>query len=452
MKRCIGKFHCWPVIALGVAVTVGPRLQAAPPGNRTTRKPLPVSVKTIGPDALEGGLLAFSLDDGILLRGADEDQRVPLMDVVQVHTATTISSHSSKESAFTLVGGDRLFGRISGAENESVVVETTDLGSLVVPLESIIRIDTTRAHQPEYTEIVEWFHQTGQGRPGTVLASVGSRVASPHFGQERRTNAVTTLNPNADPGAESGDDLILLANGDIVRGFIIAIDEEGVAIESSLGETKVPHPFVLAVRFASPPAQPPARPFLLVTLQHSGRFTVTDMDWSTHAVELQLVDGQQIRVDAERIVRVDVVGGRWEWLPAHRPISYEHTPMLSLGWDYANHRNVLGGPITVAGEVFEHGVGVHSRSRLTYELKGAYHTFVTRFGIDDDSGPFADVSVLILVDGKTRFEKTGVCRGTLHGPIRLDIARANRIELITDFGRNGDLQDRFNWVEPALIR
>jgi hypothetical protein len=165
-----------------------------------------------------------------------------------------------------------------------------------------------------------------------------------------------------------------------------------------------------------------------------------------------LLSPSHVRVEAERIVRIDVVGGRWEWLSAHTPISYQHTPMLSLGWEYVNDRNVLGGPITVAGGTFEHGVGVHSRSRLTYDLKGVYRTFVTQFGIDDDSGQFADVSVLILVDGKPRFEKTGVRRRTLHGPIRLDITRANRIELIADFGRNGDLQDRFNWVEPALIR
>jgi len=25
-------------------------------------------------------------------------------------------------------------------------------------------------------------------------------------------------------------------------------------------------------------------------------------------------------------------------------------------------------------------------------------------------------------------------------------------KLIVDFGKNGDLQDRFNWVESALIR
>jgi len=34
----------------------------------------------------------------------------------------------------------------------------------------------------------------------------------------------------------------------------------------------------------------------------------------------------------------------------------------------------------------------------------------------------------------------------------LDVRCANRIELVVDFGENGDMQDRFDWVEAALIR
>jgi hypothetical protein len=72
--------------------------------------------------------------------------------------------------------------------------------------------------------------------------------------------------------------------------------------------------------------------------------------------------------------------------------------------------------------------------------------------MDDDSGPLADVTVMVLVDGQRRLEKTHVRRGTLFGPVRVDLSRAGRIELIVDYGDNGDLQDRFDWVEAGLIR
>jgi hypothetical protein len=107
---------------------------------------------------------------------------------------------------------------------------------------------------------------------------------------------------------------------------------------------------------------------------------------------------------------------------------------------------LLGGPITVGGERYERGIGVHSRSNLVFELNGDYREFVTSYGMDDDSGPLADVTVMVLVDGQRRFEKTHVRRGTLFGPVRVDLSHAGRIELIVDYG---DLQDRFS---PSGIR
>ncbi len=192
-------------------------------------------------------------------------------------------------------------------------------------------------------------------------------------------------------------------------------------------------------------------PHGVITLRTSGRLTAGDLSWAGNVIEARLQGGQSVVLEAERIVRLDVIGGRWQWLSQQQPISFEHTPMLSLNWAYANDHNVLGGPISVAGKTFEHGIGVHSRSSLTYDLKGLYDAFVTSFGVDDDSGPFADVDVAVFVDGQRRFEKAHVRRGVLHGPVRLDVKRAKRVTLLVDFGENGDVQDRLNWVETALV-
>ena len=394
------------VVAIALSVPCGA-------DDGTAAASIEVRVKTVSQDAIHGRLVQLSMSDGAMIHDeTGESRHVALVNLVRIATMVPDARHRRAESTLSLTDGGVLHGRVTGAQDESVLVETIDLGGIRVPLELISRIESERASQPSYRESVKWFNRA----------------------------------------TKSDEDRVLLTNGDVVRGFVTAIDGEGVSIESELGETAIPRRLVVAVYLASTPPPPLNQPHLILSFRSSGRLTVTDLEWSGNVVEARLRDGQQVRIEAERITRVDVVGGKWEWLSTHTPISYQHTPMLSLGWERVNDRNVLGGPLRVADETFERGVGVHSRSNLTYDLRGKYREFVTYLGIDDASGPLADVSARILVDGKRGFEKTGITRGTLHGPIRLDVTKANRIELIVDFGKNGDLQDRFNWIEPALIR
>ena len=372
-----------------------------------------VTAKTIAPEAVHGQLVALSLADGIVLSSPTGDAvRIPTADLVRITSVTPPRTSRSRETVLRLAGGGVLRGRVGEGAEDIVVLQTADLGRLSLPLDVVDRLDTPQAASSAYQEYVQWF--------------------------ERK--------PRDD------QDQVLLTNGDVVSGFVSSISTAGVSLEGELGETVVPYRLVVTIRFATRPPTVLEQPYMVLTLRSSGRFAATDVNWREKVVEARMGHAETVQIEAERIVQLDVVGGRWEWLGQHQPISYEHTPMLSLHWEYKADRNVLGRPLTVAGETFEHGVGVHSRSSLTYDLKDAYRHFVTHFGMDDDSGPHADVSVFILVDGKRRFAQDHVRRGQLFGPIRLDVTHAKRIELIVDFGENGDIQDRFNWVEAALIR
>jgi len=396
-----------------------------------------VIVKTVAEDAIHAELLALSVEGGAVLRTQDGgERRVPTRDLVRI-TSETVTKTTTKtprapqhsELTLMLAGGDVLTGRpiASQAEGPSaeaggshlqaggsdvVVVDADDLGVVAVPLDLIEQVTTPHASKPAYGASAAWF---GRGR-----AAAGDRL--------------------------------LLTNGDLVSGFVASIDAAGVQITTESGQRDVPYRLLVAARLAASRPRPIDRPHFVVEFKSSGRLTLAELDWSGKTVTVKPWQTREVQLDAERIVRIDVAGGRWEWLSRQEPISYQHTPMLALGWQHVNDRNVLGEPLTVAGQVFEHGVGVHSHARLTYDLKGAYRQFVTSFGIDDHSGAYADVSVAILVDGHRRFDQADVRPGKLWGPIRIDVAQAGRLELIVDFGKNGDLQDRFNWVESALIR
>ena len=51
-----------------------------------------------------------------------------------------------------------------------------------------------------------------------------------------------------------------------------------------------------------------------MTLRSSGRVTVTGLNWSDDVVRAQAPGDVEIMVEAERIARVEMIGGRWAWL------------------------------------------------------------------------------------------------------------------------------------------
>ena len=46
--------------------------------------------------------------------------------------------------------------------------------------------------------------------------------------------------------------------------------------------------------------------------------------------------------------------------------------------------SVDGGPLTIAGEVFADGIGVHAPAELVYAVKPEYRRFVATVGLDDE--------------------------------------------------------------------
>lgn len=402
------------IVLMGAAGSLLPVLHAS----EATRL---VLVRTVDSEPTEGRLVALSLSEGITLQSAGQRKVIAAdawLRITPVTTARDPGGESSSQArpvdevVLGLSYGDRIVGRIVEEAKDSVIIESGDLGRITVPLEDLAQLSTGHAAKSGYRDAEDWFKRT----------------------------------------AASNEDAILLTNGDVARGFITRLGADDVTIDTSAGPTQVPYRLIVALRVAHPAPKKLPPPFTTVQLRDTSRVTALRIQGNNEGLELGLRCGADVRSSLDRVSRIEAATPRWTWLSELRPISAEQVPMFAQGWDYRIDRNVRGGPLSVAGESFDHGVGVHARSVLTYELGGAYAEFVTAFGLDDDSGSHADVTVSVLVDGRPRFQSSGIRRGTLHGPIRVDISHAGRIELVVDFGENGDIQDRFNWIEPALVR
>ncbi|MFQ5493896.1 MAG: NPCBM/NEW2 domain-containing protein [Phycisphaerae bacterium] len=418
MNRWLGKNngrygrHWSAVVIASLAMTAGGSAAAPLPDTGGTGGTA-VTIRTVTDDAVTGTLRSLSLSDGAaVVTVGGKKQRIAITELIHIATDATADRKHPGDLTVTLTNGDVVFGRLTDAEPDTLAVETLALGRLRWPLDLVARVAAPRAAGPAYWSSAAWLDRAG----------------------------------------DSDEDRILLTNGDVVRGFVIGAGSDGFAIDTAIGENVIGPHLLVAVRFASPPADPPVGPYAIVRLRDGARITLTKLEWAGDVVSGVYAGDRRARFKPTAVASLDMLGGRWEPLSLHQPVEFVHTPMLSLGFAYRKDRNVLGGPIRVAGKAYQRGIGVHSRSTLVYDLAGKYREFVTAFGVDDRGGPLSDVSVSILVDGQRRLDREHVRRGELIGPVRVDVRGGERLELLVDFGASGDLQDRFNWVDPALIR
>jgi hypothetical protein len=164
--------------------------------------------------------------------------------------------------------------------------------------------------------------------------------------------------------------------------------------------------------------------------------------------------GTPVEAPLERVAALDLRQGEAVYLSDLEPKAYEHTPFLGASWPYARDGSVAGREIRLAGGTYDKGLGMHSESRLSYDLGGAYRRFEADVGLDERTGKRGRVRVEVLVDGKARpLGKGGeltAADGVLR--VRLDVRGARELTLVVRFGRFGDVQAHVNWGDARLIR
>jgi hypothetical protein len=166
------------------------------------------------------------------------------------------------------------------------------------------------------------------------------------------------------------------------------------------------------------------------------------------------VFGAALSVPVKQIVSLDLRQGRAMYLSDLKPRGYEHTPYLGVRWPYTFDASVAGNELLVGGSNYDKGIGMHSQSRLSFELGGGYQWFEASVGLDDQTGREGSVLVQVLVDGRPA--DLGAAKELAAPdkawPIRVRVAGARELTLAVLFGRHGDVQDHVDWADARLIR
>ena len=109
-----------------------------------------------------------------------------------------------------------------------------------------------------------------------------------------------------------------------------------------------------------------------------------------------------------------------------------------------------GQPITLAGVVYEKGLGAHAPSTVRYYLGGYCTAFTASVGIDDVQRTRGSVVFSVVADGRTVLTSPVLGPNSATYAIDADISGAQYVELIAGTTADGNGNDHADWANARF--
>jgi hypothetical protein len=254
---------------------------------------------------------------------------------------------------------------------------------------------------------------------------------------------------------ESHDSVILL-NGDMFAGELAGLDDRQLHLKAPQGTSAIERAGIEAVMLnpALASAEALKGEGALVSLIDGSRFRAVDLKLAAiERLTMRTLFGAELSIPLTAVESLRFLGGSAVYLSDLTPVEYKLEPFLSLEWPLRADTSVTGGFLKLRGVEFPKGLGVHSKSDVTYRLDRKFRRFHAVIGIDDDAGGAGSAVFEVLLDGKSAY-RSGVLTGTSPAAVieRLDVSGANLMTLRVDYATLGDIQDHADWCEAVLIK
>ncbi|MDR2850392.1 MAG: NPCBM/NEW2 domain-containing protein, partial [Verrucomicrobiota bacterium] len=138
-------------------------------------------------------------------------------------------------------------------------------------------------------------------------------------------------------------------------------------------------------------------------------------------------------------------------LAADVPLSSLDIAKTTQGWkEAARDANLLGGRLSVAGQVYANGVATHTTSELYVALRGATR-FTAEVGVDDTSDQSDKRLVFqVIADGRLLWQSRPMRRGDTPAPVSLDTSPYETLLLRVDPWRDGSAADHADWLNARF--
>jgi hypothetical protein len=266
------------------------------------------------------------------------------------------------------------------------------------------------------------------------------------------------------PTFDSGrtEDLVMLSNGDSVKGIITGLDAGKISVAQASGDpAAIDMASVKTILFAAAKGDNPTGRAFRVQLSDGSVVTAPKVQLKNNMLILKLGEGEDRPVDLGQVVLIEQLNGPVSWLSARVPAETIYQPMFDVSFPPQMDRNYRGEKIKFGGHDYTRGIGVHAYCKLTYALDGSFKAFRTQYALSEDAYK-GKVTVRILLDDKVVHEARDFVPGKLSPIVQIELGNAKTLSLEAHPGGDAttddrtqwhiDTQARLNWIEPALLK
>lgn len=248
-------------------------------------------------------------------------------------------------------------------------------------------------------------------------------------------------------------DQVFLKNGDMIVGVFQEIVGHQVKIERDGKPMSLARDLVGAIAFdpSLVDYKPTADFYGQIRLLDGSVINVTNGSSDDRRLSAQAAFGATIDIERDSLADLSFRNGRVAYLSDLEPTKAEAEPFLDDRMEHRIDRSVLGTALKVDGHTYAKGIGVRSRSVLTYTLAN-YERFEAVAGLDALAGSEASVRFRVEVDGRSAFDSGEMTSASGGKKVDVSVAGAKELKLIVEYASRGDVQDFADWCDARLVR
>lgn len=238
-----------------------------------------------------------------------------------------------------------------------------------------------------------------------------------------------------------------------VGGLLVGMDGSSLSFEMSGSQRSIERSRVYGVTIAHPGAQVSREGWCEVTFNDGSTVWGRMLSMEDGDVRLGFQGEGELTARWSSVRAIRIRSDRVVYLSDTKPVRVQEDPLLDHPRPWRADLNVRGGPLVLGERTFEKGLGVRSRSELTFAAEGEYSLFLATIGIDANTRPEGkgDCVFVVIGDGKELYRQR-VERSDEPRDVTVSIDGVEQVTLLVAYGEDLSFADHANWCDARFVK